>query len=108
MYLCQFILYVRACEKEGVVLFWNSAHRKPYQKILQISGGGPMKTRIEAKPQNLKGDDGYDTFSIRIKHSLTIKLDETADASGRSRNYVISRILEDGVENTVIVEAEQP
>ena len=67
-----------------------------------------MKTRIEAKPQNLKGDDGYDTFSIRIKHSLTIKLDETADASGRSRNYIISRILEDGVENTVIVEAEQP
>ena len=62
-----------------------------------------MKTRIEAKPQNLKGDDGYDTFSIRIKHSLTVKLDETADASGRSRNYVISRILEDGVENTVIV-----
>ena len=64
--------------------------------------------RIEAKPQNLKGDDGYDTFSIRIKRSLTVKLDETADASGRSRNYVISRILEDGVENTVIVEAEQP
>ena len=67
-----------------------------------------MKTRIEAKPQNLKGDDGYDTFSIRIKHSLTVKLDETADASGRSRNYVISRILEDGVENTVIVKPNNP
>ena len=67
-----------------------------------------MKTKIQAKPQTLRGDDGHDTFSIRIKHSLTVKLDETADASGRSRNYVISRILEDGVENTVIVEAEQP
>lgn len=106
MYLCQFILYVRACEKEGVVLFWNSAHRKPYQKILQISGGGPMKTKIQAKPQTLRGDDGHDTFSIRIKHSLTVKLNEMANVSGRSRNYIISRILEDGVENTVIVGVE--
>lgn len=28
-----------------------------------------MKTKIQAKPQTLRGDDGHDTFSIRIKHS---------------------------------------
>ena len=67
-----------------------------------------MKTKIQAKPQTLRGDDGHDTFSIRIKHYLTVKLNEMANVSGRSRNYIISRILEDGVENTVIVEAEQP
>ena len=65
-----------------------------------------MRTKIEARPHNLKGDDGYATFSIRVKHSLVVKLDETAAASGRSRNYVISRILEDGVENTEIVKPE--
>ena len=62
-----------------------------------------MKTKIQAKPQTLRGDDGHDTFSIRIKHSLTVKLNEMANVS---RNYILSRILEDGVENTVIVGAE--
>lgn len=35
-----------------------------------------MKTKIQAKPQTLRGDDGHDTFSIRIKHSLTVKLND--------------------------------
>lgn len=43
-----------------------------------------MKTKIQAKPQTLRGDDGHDTFSIRIKHSLTVKLNEMANVSGRS------------------------
>ncbi len=63
-----------------------------------------MKTEIEAKHVNLRGDDGFCTFSIRIKRSLVEKLDEKAHISGRSRNYVISRILEDGVKHTIVVD----
>ena len=45
-----------------------------------------MKTKIQAKPQTLRGDDGHDTFSIRIKHSLTVKLNEMArETTGMTR-----------------------
>ena len=33
-----------------------------------------MKTEIEAKYANLRGDDGFTTFSIRIKRSLVEKI----------------------------------
>ncbi len=64
-----------------------------------------MKTKIPAK--NLKGDDGYVTFSVRIKNSVVASLDEKARESGRSRNYVIGKILEAGVEEAVIVDPDE-
>ena len=39
-----------------------------------------MKTEIPAK--NLKGDDGYVTFSVRIKNSVVASLDEKTRESG--------------------------
>jgi len=41
-----------------------------------------------------KGEDGYKTFSIRIKQGNVIALDEIADKSNRSRNELINIILE--------------
>ena len=61
-----------------------------------------MKTKIHAKTK-LKGDDGYTTFSVRIKNSVASSLDEKARLSGRSRNYIIGKILEAGVEDAIIV-----
>ncbi len=57
-----------------------------------------------SKKARAKGEDGYKTFSIRVKEETAKKLDEIANLSNRSRNELINIILEYGVENFEIVE----
>ena len=40
-----------------------------------------------------KGEDGYKTFSIRIKEELVAKIDAIAAETGRSRNELIGIFL---------------
>ena len=49
------------------------------------------KLIIEKK---LKGEDGYKTFSIRIKDETIEKLEELAKKSNRSRNDLINMLLD--------------
>jgi len=56
------------------------------------------------RKSDLKGDDGYRTFSIRIKESTVEQLDEIAERSNRSRNGLINLILEFAVTNYEIEE----
>lgn len=57
-----------------------------------------------SKRNTLRGEDGYKTFSIRIKQETVLALDELAIKSNRSRNELIDIILEFGVQNCVIEE----
>ena len=57
-----------------------------------------------SKRTRAKGEDGYKTFSVRIKEDTVKKLSEIAKESNRSRNELINIILEYGVENFEIVE----
>ena len=56
------------------------------------------------KRENLKGQDGYKTFSIRIKDETVTALDDLAQQSNRSRNELINMILEFGVAHSIIEE----
>ena len=56
------------------------------------------KLEISKKP-NLKGDDGYKVFSVRIKDSTVNKLDEISIETNRSRNELINIMLEYGINN---------
>jgi len=56
------------------------------------------------KKNNLKGDDGYKTFSIRVKDEIVDKLDRLSSETNRSRNELINILLEFAVENSEIVE----
>ncbi len=56
------------------------------------------------KKSNLKGDDGYKIFSIRVKEDIVEKLDEISAQTNRSRNELINLLLEFAVENSEIVE----
>ncbi len=49
-------------------------------------------------------DDGYSTFSIRIKTEVLEKLDQLAKESGRSRNYIITKILESSIDDVLVVD----
>lgn len=57
-----------------------------------------------SKRTALKGEDGYKTFSIRIKETTVESLDKIACDSNRSRNEIINLILDFGIENCEITE----
>ncbi|MBQ7726353.1 MAG: ribbon-helix-helix protein, CopG family [Clostridia bacterium] len=65
-----------------------------------------MKEKLIITKKSLKGEDGYKTFSIRIKVELVGKLDALAQKANRSRNDLINTLLEYAVENCEIAEAE--
>lgn len=51
------------------------------------------------KPKRAKGDDGYKTFSIRIKEETVSRLDDISAQTGHSRNELIGVFLEYAIEN---------
>lgn len=56
------------------------------------------------KKSNLKGDDGYKTFSVRVKEETVEKLEEISQQTNRSRNELINIMLEFGIQNCEIKE----
>ena len=66
------------------------------------------KFEIKPKKGHLKGDDGYRTFSIRVKSETVEKLDAIAKKSGYTRNALIGMFLEYAADNCVIKESEEP
>ncbi len=60
-----------------------------------------MKEELIIK-KKLKGEDGYKTFSIRIKEETVIKLDEISEETNRSRNELINILLEYAICHCVI------
>lgn len=60
--------------------------------------------RLILTPKHAKGEDGYKTFSIRIREELVEKINAIAVQTGYSRNELIGKLLEYAVERCVIVE----
>jgi len=53
-------------------------------------------------PKPLKGEDGFKTFSIRIREDIIMQLDTMSQTTGRSRNELISILLEYALSRCVI------
>lgn len=51
------------------------------------------------RPKRLKGDDGYKTFSVRVKEDVVAKLDEIAKRTSHSRNELVGIFLDYAVEH---------
>lgn len=58
--------------------------------------------KITKKP--LKGDDGYKTFSVRVKNEIVESIDNIADITNRSRNELIGTFLEYAIKNCNVEE----
>jgi len=43
------------------------------------------------RPKKLKGEDGYKTFSIRIREGTVSRIDGVSSKTGHSRNELIGR-----------------
>lgn len=67
-----------------------------------ISLGGNMKEKLTITKKSLKGDDGYKTFSIRIKDETVEKLEELSQQTNRSRNELINILLDWAVDNSEV------
>ena len=58
-----------------------------------------MKDKLVISKKNLKGEDGYKTFSIRISEEMVAELDKLAAETNRSRNDLIGLLLRFGIDN---------
>lgn len=61
-----------------------------------------MKNKLVISKKALKGEDGYKTFSIRIKEETVAKLDALADTTNRSRNELINILLDYAIDNCIV------
>ena len=61
-----------------------------------------MKEKLIINKKSLKGEDGYKTFSIRIKDETVARLDVLAKETNRSRNELINILLDYGIENSEV------
>ena len=68
------------------------------------------KLILEVKPgvTRRKGEDGYRTFSVRIREETVERLDAIAKETGRTRNELIGTFLKFAVENCIIKEEGEP
>ena len=61
-----------------------------------------MKEKLVINKKSLKGEDGYKTFSIRIKDATVVNLDKLAKETNRSRNEVINILLDYAIERSEV------
>lgn len=61
-----------------------------------------MKEKLIINKKSLKGEDGYKTFSIRIKDETVAKLDKLSQQTNRSRNELINILLDYAIDNSEV------
>jgi metal-responsive CopG/Arc/MetJ family transcriptional regulator len=62
-----------------------------------------MKNELIIDKKKVKGDDGYKTFSVRIKEKTVNKLNDMSTKSNRSRNELINILLEYAIDNSKVL-----
>ena len=58
-----------------------------------------MKEKLVIQKKSLKGEDGFKTFSIRIKEETVERLNLLSEQTNRSRNELINILLDYAVDN---------
>ena len=62
-----------------------------------------MNQKLIINKKNLKGEDGYKTFSIRVKEETVVKLNDLSKETNRSRNELINILLEYAINNCKVI-----
>lgn len=61
-----------------------------------------MNEKLIINKKNLKGEDGYKIFSVRIKDETVVRLNELSEETNRSRNELINILLEYAINNSKV------
>ena len=65
------------------------------------------RDRLLIRPKNLKGEDGYKTFSIRIRNNIVADIDVLSEKTGRSRNELIGILLSYAIKKCEIDDSKE-
>lgn len=63
--------------------------------------------RLVIRPKKVKGEDGYKTFSIRIREDTVSRIDKISSETNRSRNELIGLLLEYALERCTVEKEDQ-
>jgi hypothetical protein len=63
------------------------------------SGVVNVKEKLVINKKSLKGEDGYKTFSIRIKDETVDRLTALSKQTNRSRNELINILIDYAIDN---------
>ena len=58
-----------------------------------------LDNELVIRPKRPKGDDGYRTFSVRLRNEMVDRMDEIAQETGHSRNELIGIFLDYALEH---------
>ena len=58
-----------------------------------------MKDKLIINKKKFKGEDGYKTFSIRIREETVDRLNQLSEETNRSRNELINMLLDYAIDN---------
>ena len=61
-----------------------------------------MDDKLVINKKSLKGEDGYKTFSVRIKDDTVVKLNKLSKETNRSRNELINILLDYAINNSMV------
>ncbi len=61
-----------------------------------------MKEPLIIMKKQLRGEDGYKTFSVRLKDETVADLDKLSKDTNRSRNELINILIEYALKNCII------
>lgn len=61
-----------------------------------------MEDKLIINKKSLKGEDGYKTFSVRIKEETVTKLNNLSNETNRSRNELINILLDYAIDNSKV------
>lgn len=61
-----------------------------------------MNDKLIINKKSLKGEDGYKTFSVRIKEETVSRLDELSKSTNRSRNELINILLDFALDHSEV------
>lgn len=62
-----------------------------------------MEDKLQIRRKNLKGEDGYKTFSIRIREETFTRLNELSEETNRSRNELVGILLDYAMNNCEVL-----
>lgn len=66
-----------------------------------------MENNLIIKPKKIKGEDGFKTFSIRIREDTVSRIDKISSETNRSRNELIGLLLEYALERCIVEKEDQ-
>lgn len=61
-----------------------------------------MEDKLIINKKSLKGEDGYKTFSVRLKDETVNRLNTLSKETNRSRNELINILLDYAIENSEV------